>query len=170
MRKIPSFSNLQARARVLLLALVSAFACTGPSVVAIGAGSGCNKPLPVPVNDVIDCAKAEGMTDWSAFVTKLTPDLGDWTKLVSDVIALAPTAGFHIVECVAEDLINQYLSVKHDNVASTNSAAQAREDIRVYVQNSLTKARANSGEAAPARKVVFHFEKACPGTPGGCAL
>lgn len=145
------------RKQLLVLCVLVLAACDG----------GCTKPLPVPVNDIIDCAKAEGMADWSTFVTKLTPDLGNWSKLVADVIALAPTAGFHIAECVAEDLINQYLSVKNPN---TVAAAQAREDIRNYVQNSLAKARSDGGEAAPPRKVIFHFEKACPNTPGGCSL
>lgn len=90
----------------------------------------CHGPVPVPVSDLIDCVKQEGAANWSQIVAQLTPDLGDWSKLVTDVEALGPKFGFDIVRCVGEELIAQYLSVKHNDTATTWSAHDAAEKIR----------------------------------------
>lgn len=104
------------------------------------------RPLPVPVTDLVDCLKAEGDAHWAEVLAKLTPDIGDWGKLAADVLALAPSYGLHVVECVGEELIQQYLSVKHADMASTHDAHDAAEKIRASV-------------SAPGRSATFHTSK-----------
>ena len=127
--------------------------------VVLVTSSSC-RPLPLPVTDVIDCIKAEASTDWPVIEAQLKPDedAGNWSKLATDAIALAPTVALHVAECVAEEMFQQYLSVKRPDIASTNSAATAREQIRSYNQGTSTK------------KPVYHAQKVCPATPNGCNL
>jgi hypothetical protein len=125
--------------------------------------SSCGPLAAVPVTaDVIDCVKAEASTDWPTINDKLKPDVGDWSKLATDVIALAPTVALHVAECVGEELIQQALSVKlgvkSTEAASRNSAEAAREQIRAYNQGTSAK------------KPVYHAQKVCPETANGCNL
>ena len=94
----------------------------------------CKGPVPIPVSDLIDCTKAEGSADWATIVAKLEPDAlsGNWAQLVVDVTAIAPTAALHLVECVGEELIQQYTVVKQGDLASVNNAKAAAEQIRAH--------------------------------------
>lgn len=148
--------------------LIALLACSSAQLTA------CSGPLPIPVADIVDCVKAEGSADWATIVSKLEPDAlsGNWAQLVVDVTALAPTYVLNVVECVGSKMISQYVSAPHEgNEGVTKSVAnKAMDDIRALVAKELTAQRTKAGQAAPARRVLFHFKSVCPAMPDGCDL
>lgn len=123
--------NLKSAATLLLVGALS--------IGYVSTQAACTGPVPIPVSDLIDCTKTEGTADWATIVTKLEPDAlsGNWAQLVVDVTAIAPTYALHIVECVGEELIQQYVSVKHTgDMASGWNARDAAEKIRTHAMGS----------------------------------
>ena len=125
------------------LAVMGVIATISVALAFVDLGA-CKGPTPVPVSDIINCAKLEGGNDWPAIEAKLRPDLDahNWSQLVADAEALGPTVGLDIASCVAVELVQQYLSTKQV-ATQTSGAHEAIDKLRVKL-------------AAPGKSVTFH--------------